>query len=99
MDIDSYWLVKFKNLHTTHASVLGEDLPGYNGKFGAMSAFVNICNCLTPQRRDRIPQYSRNLLSELQSKFDRLEAKGVSATPECVGTYAEYVHPSFLVKI
>ena len=98
MDIDPHWISKFQNLHTTYASVFGEDLPGYNGKFGAISAFVNIGDSLPPQRRGRIPQYSRNLLSELQSQFDQLEAKGVFATPESVGTYAEYVNPSFLVK-
>ena len=86
MDIDPHWISKFQNLHTTHASVFGEDLPGYNGKFGAISAFVNIGDSLPPQRRGRIPQYSRNLLSELQSQFDQLEAKGVFATPESVGT-------------
>ena len=59
---------------------------------------MNIGDSLPPQRRGRIPQYSRNLLSELQSQFDQLEAKGVFATPESVGTYAEYVNPSFLIK-
>ena len=98
MNIDPAWLPRFEALHQIHAPVFGDDIPGYNGKFGAVTAYVNIGNSLPPQRKGRLPQYSRNLLSELQSQFDTLESSGVFATPESVDTHAEYVNPSFLVK-
>ncbi|CAG2212891.1 unnamed protein product [Mytilus edulis] len=51
-----------------------------------------------PQRKGRVPQYSRNQLVELQQKFDELEAIGVFKRPEDIGVSVEYVNPSFLVK-
>ena len=53
---------------------------------------------LPPQRKGRVPQYSRDKLVELQDKFDELESQGVFARPEDVGVVAEYLNPSFLVK-
>ncbi|CAC5378809.1 unnamed protein product [Mytilus coruscus] len=50
----------------------------------------------SPQRKGRVPQYSRNQLVELQQKFNELEAFGVFKRPEDIGV--EYVNPSFLVK-
>ncbi|VDH95913.1 Hypothetical predicted protein [Mytilus galloprovincialis] len=51
-----------------------------------------------PQRKGRMPQYSKNNLVELQNKFDELECKGVFRKPEDVGISVEYINPSFLVK-
>ncbi len=96
--IDSTWKVRFNKLHLEHAAVFGDDLPGYNGKFGPVTAFVNVGESLPPQRRGKIPQYSKNNLVELQQHIDDLEKIGVFATPESVGTYAEYINPTFLVK-
>ena len=51
-----------------------------------------------PQRKGRVPQYSRNNLEELQQKFDKLEKQGVFCTPDKKNVTAEYLNPSFLVK-
>ena len=51
-----------------------------------------------PQRKGRVPQYSRDKLVELQQKFDELEEQGVFRRPEDVSVTAEYLNPSFLVK-
>ena len=51
-----------------------------------------------PQRKDRMPQYSKDKLVELQNKFDELEYKGVFRRPEDLGLSVEYINPSFLVK-
>ena len=51
-----------------------------------------------PQRKGRMLQYARNLLEQLQTKFDELEASGVFKPPEDLGVVAEYLNPSFLVK-
>ena len=51
-----------------------------------------------PQRKGRMPQYSRDKLVELQDKFDELECKGVFCRPEDIGVSVEYLNPSFLVK-
>ena len=53
---------------------------------------------LPPQRKGRVPQYSRDKLIELQQKFDELEAQGVFRRPEDVNVTSEYLNPSFLVK-
>ena len=98
MNIDPIWESKFRDLHSKFHQVFQNDLPGYNGKFGPISAYVNVGDSLPPQRRGKVPQYSRHLLSELQDQFDNLEQMGVFATPESVGSYAEYVNPSFLLK-
>ena len=95
MNIDPIWESKFRE---QYQQVFQNDLPGYNGKFGPISAFVNVGDSLPPQRRGKVPQYSRHLLSELQDQFDNLEQMGVFGKPENVGSYAEYVNPSFLLK-
>jgi hypothetical protein len=51
-----------------------------------------------PQRKGRLPLYSRSKLVELQDKFDELERQGVFARPENLGITVEYLNPSFLVK-
>ena len=83
--IDPEWKQKFVQLHSKYSDVFSSSLPGYNGKFGAICASVNIGDSLPPQRRGRIPQYSKSLLSELQHQFDELQRIGVFATPENAG--------------
>ena len=51
-----------------------------------------------PQRKGRVPQYSRDKLVELQEKFDELEQCQVFRRPEDIGVTVEYLNPSFLVK-
>ena len=51
-----------------------------------------------PQRKGRVPQYSRDKLVELQQKFDELEQCQVFRRPEDIGITVEYLNPSFLVK-
>ena len=51
-----------------------------------------------PQRKGRVPQYSRDKLVELQEKFDELEQCHVFRCPDDVGVSVEYLNPSFLVK-
>ena len=53
---------------------------------------------LAPQRKGRVPQYSRDKLIELQQKFDELEAQGVFRRPEAVKVTAEYLNPLLLDK-
>ena len=53
---------------------------------------------LPPQRKGKLPQYSRDKLSLVQEHFDHLEKLGVLAKPETVGVNIEYLNPSFLVK-
>ena len=65
--------------------------PGYNGAVRDIHGTVNIGAVQPPQRRDHLPQYNRQWLSELQSKFDELEALGVVKKPEDVGVAVEYV--------
>ncbi|XP_062568793.1 uncharacterized protein LOC134230943 [Saccostrea cucullata] len=51
-----------------------------------------------PQRKGRVPKYSKHQLDTLQEKFDELESIGVFKRPEDIGITAEYVNPSFLIK-
>ena len=51
-----------------------------------------------PQRKGKVPQYSKHQLDTLQEKFDELESIGVFKRPEDIGITAEYVNPSFLIK-
>ena len=71
---------------------------GYNGAVGPFKGVVNMGPVQPPQRKGRIPQYSKDKLVELQEKCDELEALGVLRRPEDVGIVVEYLNPSFLVK-
>ena len=53
--------------------VLKPDIPGYNSAAGHIEATVNMGPVHPPQRKGRVPQYSRNQLVELQDKFNELE--------------------------
>ena len=78
-------------------SVFKPDFKGYNGAMGPFQAVVNIGPSLPPQRKGRVPQYSRDKLVLLQEKLDQLEEAGIIAKPEMVGISVEYLNPSFLV--
>ena len=51
-----------------------------------------------PQRKGPVPQYSRDQLDQLQTKFDELESQGVFLGPDDLKVMVEYLNPSFLVK-
>ena len=78
--------------------VFSPSLDGYNGHAGPFEAHVNMGPVQPPQRKGRLPQYSRNQLELLQSKFNELEAFGVFKRPEDIGEQVEYLNPSFLAK-
>ena len=78
--------------------VFDPTIPGYNGAAGPVQGVVNMGPVQPPQRKGRMPQYGRDQLAELQTKFDELETLGVFQRPEDVNIVAEYLNPSFLVK-
>jgi hypothetical protein len=89
---------KFRSLLNEYDSVFKPQFSGYNGTSGPFEAKVNMGPVQPPQRKGRLPQYSRDKLLELQDKFDELESKGVFKRPEEVDIAVEYLNPSFLVK-
>ena len=89
---------KFLTINKEFDQVFNPDFTGYNGAAGPLQGVVNMGPTLPPQREDRLPQYARDRLVELQEKLDHLENVGVFKSPEDVGIVAEYVNPSFLVK-
>ena len=82
--------VKLRQLLQTYDRVFNPDISGYNGAAGPIQASVNIGPVQPPQRKGRVPQYSRNQLVELQAEVFR--------RPEDLGITVEYLNPSFLVK-
>ena len=91
--------LQFQQLLLKYDSVFDPDISsGYNGAAGPIQATVNIGPVQPPQRKGRVPQYSRNQLSELQAKFEELEQAKVFRRPEDIGITVEYLNPSFLVK-
>jgi hypothetical protein len=82
--------VKFGNLHKQFDTVFNPKIEGYNGASGPFKAKVNMGPVEPPQRKCRLPQYSRERLVELQQKFDELEELGVFKRPEDVGIAVEY---------
>jgi hypothetical protein len=89
---------EFRSLLKEYDSVFDPQFQGYNGASGPFEAKVNMGPVQPPQRKGRLPQYSRDKLLELQQKFDELEQKGVFRRPEDVAISVEYLNPSFLVK-
>ena len=90
-----------KNIHQMlikFDSVFNPEYTGYNGASGPFASVVNMGPVQPPQRKGRIPQYSRDKLVELQSTFDKLEALGVIKKPKDVGVVVEYLNPSFLIR-
>ena len=59
--------------------------PGYNHAFGKFEAVVYMGKFEPPQRKGKLPQYSRDKLGIVQDHFDKLEALGVLAKPESIG--------------
>ncbi len=89
---------KHLQLLSEFRDVFSSNITGYNGNKGPFQCTVNMGPALPPQRKGRMPLYSRNKLLELQAQFDELEAVGVFKRPEDIGIVAEYLNPSFLVK-
>nr|XP_022310274.1 uncharacterized protein LOC111115730 isoform X2 [Crassostrea virginica] len=89
---------QFMKTLDTYSEVFNPTFKGYNGASGPLKAVVNMGQVKPPQRKGRLPQYNKQLLSTLQDKFDELEACGVFAKPEIAKVNVEYVNPSFLVK-
>ena len=88
----------FNEIHKKFDDVFNPNFTGYNGAYGPIKATVNMGPVLPPQRKGRVPQYSRNKLEDLQKSCDDLEKLGVLRKPEDVGVKIEYTNPSFLVK-
>ena len=88
----------FKALVREFDSVFDPNYSTYNHAFGKFEAIVNMGPVKPPQRKGRIPQYSRDKLGELQSELDKLENLGVFAKPEQVDVTVEYLNPTFLVR-
>lgn len=76
------FLIKFDNIFN----------PNFNDAVGPLEAKVNMGPVQPPQRKGRVPQYSKNQLDTLQQKFDELENIGVFKRPEDVGITVEYVN-------
>jgi hypothetical protein len=89
---------KFKELHSEFDDVFNPAVSKYNGASSKLEAIVNMGSTLPPQRKGRLPHYNRDMLVELQGKFDELESMGVFATPEQVNVPVEYLILSFLVR-
>ena len=89
---------KFHDLNHKFDNVFKPEISKYNGFSGKIEATVNMGPTLPPQRKGRLPHYSREQLLELQKKFDELESLGVFAKPEEVNVTVEYLNMSFLVK-
>ena len=89
---------KFKSLLNDFDHVFDPKIKGYNGAMGMIKAKVNMGPTLPPQRKGRLPQYNRDKLVELQTKFDELEELGVFRKPEDIDINVEYLNPSFLVR-
>ena len=88
----------FSALHQQFDSVFDPAYGTYNHKFGPFEAVVYIVPVQPPQRKGRVPQYSRDKLVELQHRFDESGAVGVLAKPESIGVRVKYLNSSFLVK-
>ncbi len=89
---------QFREVTRDYDNVFNPSYPGYNGAVGPFKAIVNMGPVQPPQRKGRLPQYGRDRLSELQDKFDELEALGVFKRPEDINVNVEYLNPSFLVR-
>ena len=48
-------------------------ISSYSGAVGKFEATINMGPVSPPQRKGRVPQYSRDKLVELQQNFDELE--------------------------
>ena len=89
---------QFNDLILSYDHVFNPAISKYNGQSGNIQGVVNMGPVMPPQRKGRVPQYSRNRMEELQAKFDELEASGVFARPEDMNINVEYLNPSFLIQ-
>ena len=89
---------EFIQAHKQFNDVFNPEYSGYNHAFGKFEAVVNMGNVKPPQRKGKLPQYSRDKLTIVQDHFDKLESLGVLSKPEDLGVNIEYLNPSFLVK-
>ena len=88
---------QFADLHDRFRDVFDSSTLGlYNGSSGPLEVVINMGPTLPPQRKGRMPMYSRNLMEEQQRICDELEGT-VLLKPEEVGVVCEYLNPSFLV--
>ena len=96
--LDPSAIDKVQTIHRKYDEVFNPVISGYNEASGDIKGTVNIGPVLPPQKKGRVPQYSRNRMDELQAKCDELEEMAVLAKPESVGVVTEYLSASFLVK-
>ena len=96
--LGSSLVTQFNQLHAEYDEVFNPRFDGYNGYAGPIEGIVNMGPTLPPQRKGRVPQYSRNRLDELQAICDELDNVDILAKPEDVPVVVEYLNPSFLVK-
>ena len=80
---------KFQSLLEEYDSVFDQAFKGYNGAEGPFQVVVNMGPVQPPQRKGRVPQYSRDKLYELQQEFNDRERKGVFVKPENAGIMVE----------
>ena len=88
----------FLSLLKEFDSVFDPVIQGYNGAPGPLEGVMNMGPVEPPQHKGRVPQYARDQLEQLQTKFDELEATGVFQHPEDLQIVAQCLNPSFLVK-
>ena len=87
----------FKDAHEQYQEVFDSTTLGkYNGHSGPLEANINMGPTLPPQRKGRMPMYSRSMMEEQQKMCDELEGT-VLLKPEDIGVVCEYLSPSFLV--
>ena len=55
----------FHNLHKEFKDVFDPRFEGYNHAYGRFEAVVNMGNVKPPQRKGKLPQYSRNKLVQV----------------------------------
>jgi hypothetical protein len=68
---------QFRSTLREFDDVFDPNFKGYKGAVGPFEAVVNMDTVQPPQRKGRLPQYSKRQLQELQNKFDELESIGI----------------------
>lgn len=87
---------RFEELLHRYDNVFNPLFSGYYGAVGPLEAKVNMGPVLPPQRKGRVPQYSKDQLCNLQEMFNELENIGVFKRPEDLGISVEYINPPSL---
>ena len=89
---------QFQKLHHKFKEVFDNRILGcYNGNSGPLKVVINMGPTQPPQRKGRMPLYSRTMKEEQQKVCDELEGT-VLVKPENIDITVEYLNPSFLVK-